>query len=77
MQEIEIKLRRLYRQRQSLANLIRAVEEYALVMGTDGHSESVMAMVHPMLGSTGRKPNSSAGPMLKLDRDARRGRGVA
>jgi hypothetical protein len=77
MQEIEMKLRRLYRQRQALTSLIRAVEEYALVVGMEGQKESVLAMVQPLLGSTGRKPNGSAGAMLELERASRGNRGVA
>ncbi len=81
MQEIEMKLRRLYRQRQALSNLIRAVEEYALVMGTGGQRESVLAMVETMvetqLGSAGRKPNVSAPLIHEVEKGFRRGRGVA
>ncbi len=77
MQEIELQLRRLYRQRQALTSLIRAVEEYALVAGTEGQSESVLAMVQPLLGSAGRKPNGSAGALVELERISRGNRGVA
>jgi hypothetical protein len=83
MQEIEMKLRRLYRQRQALSNLIRAVEEYALVMGTgSGQKESVLAMVQThigpaQLGSAGRKPNASVALIQEVEKGFRRGRGVA
>jgi hypothetical protein len=82
MQEIEMKLRRLYRQRQALSNLIRAVEEYALVMGTGSQKESVLAMVQTHLGSAhlgsaGRKPNASAALIHDVEKGFRRGRGVA
>jgi hypothetical protein len=78
MQEIELKLRRLYRQRQALTNLIRAVEEYALVSGVDGQKESVLAMVQPLLlGSAGRKPNGSAAALVELEKISRGNRGVA
>lgn len=56
MNEAGLKLKRLYRQRQSLENLIRAVEEYALVMGAESQRDSVMALISGFR----RKPNGIA-----------------
>jgi len=77
MQDIELKLRSLYRQKQALTNLIRAVEEYVMVSEGAPQKESVMALVQPMLGSTGRKPNGSAGVIFEVEKLVRGGRGVA
>jgi hypothetical protein len=57
MQDVELELRRLYRKRAALNQLIRACEEYGLVGGAEKPAAAAEALIETHPAPVPRKPN--------------------
>ncbi len=59
-QDVELELRRLYRKRMAVNQLIRACEEYALVVGEGPVTGTVQSLMEALPIPLERKPTLSA-----------------